>query len=58
MVENVNILDLQESSNEVLLASDGFIQSIIALYLYERYPGNNEGFNKNKIIVFKNRDFK
>ena len=43
--ENVNILDLQESSNEVLeWLGDGFIQSIIALYLYERYPGNNEGF--------------
>ena len=45
VAENVNILDLQESSNEVLeWLGDGFIQSIIALYLYERYPGNNEGF--------------
>ena len=45
VAENVNILDLQESSNEVLeWLGDGFIQSIIALYLYERYPGHNEGF--------------
>lgn len=39
------ILKLQDNSNEVLeWLGDGFIQSIIALYLFERYPGNNEGF--------------
>lgn len=39
------ILKLQENSNEVLeWLGDGFIQSIIALYLYKRYPNSNEGF--------------
>jgi len=43
--EKLNYLELQEQSNEVLeWLGDGFIQSIIALYLYERYPNNNEGF--------------
>jgi len=40
-----NYLQLQESSNEVLeWLGDSFIQSIISLYLYERYPNSNEGF--------------
>ena len=43
--ENKDLIGLQESSNEVLeWLGDGFIQSITALYLFERYPGNNEGF--------------
>lgn len=43
--EHKDILELQDNSNEVLeWLGDGFIQSIIALYLYERYPNNNEGF--------------
>tara|TARA_A100001015_G_scaffold250725_1_gene289307 strand:+ start:248 stop:1204 length:957 start_codon:yes stop_codon:yes gene_type:complete len=43
--ESDELLGLQDESNEVLeWLGDGFIQSIIALYLYERYPGNNEGF--------------
>lgn len=43
--EHKDILELQDDSNEVLeWLGDGFIQSIIALYLYERYPKNNEGF--------------
>lgn len=42
---NNEILGLQEESNEVLeWLGDGFIQSIIAYYLYERYPNYNEGF--------------
>ena len=44
-IDNDNVLGLQEESNEVLeWLGDGFIQSIIALYLFERYPRNNEGF--------------
>ena len=40
-----NILGLQDDSNEVLeWLGDGFIQSIMASYLFDRYPGNNEGF--------------
>lgn len=43
--EDSNILGLQDESNEVLeWLGDGFIQSIMASYLFNRYPGNNEGF--------------
>lgn len=43
--DDSKILKLQENSNEVLeWLGDGFIQSIIALYLYKRYPNSNEGF--------------
>ena len=43
--EKSNILGLQDESNEVLeWLGDGFIQSIMASYLFDRYPGNNEGF--------------
>ena len=43
--DDSKILKLQDNSNEVLeWLGDGFIQSIIALYLYKRYPNSNEGF--------------
>jgi len=43
--EDSKILGLQDESNEVLeWLGDGFIQSIMASYLFNRYPANNEGF--------------
>ncbi len=43
--ESDDILGLQEDSSEVLeWLGDGFIQSIIAYYLYIRFPDHNEGF--------------
>lgn len=40
-----DILGLQEDSSEVLeWLGDGFIQSIIAYYLYIRFPDHHEGF--------------
>lgn len=45
IINNNKVLKLQDNSNEVLeWLGDGFIQSIIALYLYKRYPNSNEGF--------------
>jgi ribonuclease III len=43
--ESDDILELQEDSSEVLeWLGDGFIQSIIAYYLYIRFPNHHEGF--------------
>lgn len=40
-----DIIPLQEESNETLeWLGDGILQSIIAVYLFKRFPGQDEGF--------------
>ena len=43
--KNINILPLQNDSNEVLeWLGDGIIQSVAAIYLYKRFKNQREGF--------------
>lgn len=44
-IDLTDIVDIQEKSNETLeWLGDGIIQSVVATYLYNRYPGQDEGF--------------
>lgn len=52
-----NCLELRESDNEELeFAGDSILGTIISLYVYERYPGEGEGFmTKLKTRIVNNK---
>ena len=52
-----NVLELQEESNERLeFLGDTVIKSVIAEYLYERYPTKDEGFMTKLKTKIENRE--